>query len=1383
MSLSSRTLRCSVLGLSCLLPAVCAAQPGVPQFVQPIVEYTGGRVASFVPGSLQGGLTTQDILYINAATVSGSTSSVLVGELLSTNQGQGLQNLNENQITFPNVSNVVAALAPFQGRSGITDYAFALTRTAAGGAGPNLCVYYGTGNGLGGFAYDDGPGSGVPPQYPPLGGKSGCLTFNPLGNNPPVFSYIAAPSFQSGQRPNLILEDSANNYLYVFRNSGTTALNGTLTGFTLVSTIAIPAADGAGPIYIGDFDHDGYTDFIVNNQISHSATVYFGNGDGTFQPPRLLPISGHVNSMLLQDMNGDGIPDLVVEGDRGVIQIYKGAHSATAPFGTVSIGGTAVGVDGFSGNGGHLAGIYAEAANPAKLDILTTTPIGLSVLQPQAVGSLTYALQGIYNIGPGRSSFALGMFRSNGGVPVLAVDSPEGVAIVLGDTNGDGGFQTSKAYSALAPALGATIGKFRNARINAAGYLDVVVATSAVQGQLLTNNRNGAFTTFPAVANPSGVPGGVPANLWSSVVSGDFNGDGVADIAYSLTGFPLPIPGLGPSVGPGLYVQFANGDGTFQPPVALAGASSNNNLYGETVVGDFDGNGLIDLANTDPHYMDTLLAQSNGSFNVGLNLQSIAAGVAPIAAGFFKEGRTSRQDLVTAHDGALWPYLNSGNGTTFIAEPKILTAIAPSTLLLTDVDGDGFDDIVLLTQVTDEGSKPNQLLIWWGNGDGTFSTQFTILNLARNYYLGAVADMNSDGLPDIILSDGQLVSILYNLGNRTFRNDFGTNCSVCGEQHFLAGQGINSLTLASVTGTSKYDLVVANGGTENSNAIVLTDNLPSSGSSTAVLTPNPDVNTGGITVLANNITTSPVTGSLTATPNPSLQAAAFTLTATLMSAQGVAEPTGTVEFFVGTSVIPVSGFVPLTAGTNSSTASFTVTAAANTYLPGTYAISAFYGGDLNNSQATLNGTLTITNTGTTTTLYLCIGPTAACPSTGSPTVPAPPWPTMLSMYYGQSFNGVTGATANDGSALSATSVIDFNDAYNGAAPVTECQLAIGPPLVPCPPAVGTTVGTGVGTHIFTSVYLGDATHAGSTSIPVTITVSPDTVTAILISSLNPATQGQSVTFTATFTGNFAAPTGTVQFSETFPPTATVLLLGPPVTLVPGTGLSSTATFTTSTLPVGTDPITASYAATTDFNGASATVNQVINPQNAPSFTLAVTPTTVTGLVGEAAFLTVTVTAQNGFTQTVNLTCSNLPSEATCIFLGPTITGGGSSTLVVSNTAPHTCGTTQPYFVGGGGGIGRPLAPFALPGVPGERSLLAGVVPALAGLLALFLPGRRRWLRVLIVLAVAAVAVQITGCGTCTDLGTRPGTYTFQVTGTSTGTSEVQSQPVTLTVTI
>jgi hypothetical protein len=50
--------------------------------------------------------------------------------------------------------------------------------------------------------------------------------------------------------------------------------------------------------------------------------------------------------------------------------------------------------------------------------------------------------------------------------------------------------------------------------------------------------------------------------------------------------------------------------------------------------------------------------------------------------------------------------------------------------------------------------------------------------------------------------------------------------------------------------------------------------------------------------------------------------------------------------------------------------------------------------------------------------------------------------------------------------------------------------------------------------------------------------------------------------------------------------------------------------------------------------------------------------------------------------------------------------------------------------------------------------------------------------------VAAGAIQIVGCGNCTDLGTRPATYTIQVTGTAaSGPTAVQSQPVTVTVTI
>ena len=233
------------------------------------------------------------------------------------------------------------------------------------------------------------------------------------------------------------------------------------------------------------------------------------------------------------------------------------------------------------------------------------------------------------------------------------------------------------------------------------------------------------------------------------------------------------------------------------------------------------------------------------------------------------------------------------------------------------------------------------------------------------------------------------------------------------------------------------------------------------------------------------------------------------------------------------------------------------------------------------------------------------------------------------------------------------------------------------------------------------------------------------------------------------------------------------------TLAPGTGNSSTATLITSTLPVGTDTVTVTYAATTDFGAAGASTTITIGPSLAGSFSLTVTPATVQAGVGYATALTITVVPQNGFSQAVNLSCGALPYETTCAFLNTSIANGsGTTTLFVIPTAPHDCGGTQPYFLGRlRGGAGR---------VVGRASHMAPLAaPALAGLVMLFVPGRgrRRLLRMLVVVVAAAAAMQMMGCGHCTDLGTRPATYTFQVTGTAAGSGEAQSQTVTLNVVV
>jgi hypothetical protein len=1347
-----------------MVSGVCAAQ----QFGNvPDVKLTYGRVTSILSGSLQGSTPSQDILYVNAPTSTAGVSSTLVGELLNEGNGQ-FYGLELNQITFNYASNVVAALGNFGGGVGYTDYAFAISGVSTN----NLCVYYGTGAvyGSGNSSYNNGGRNGQPNWYPPVGGKSGCTTLptpttNPSVANLPNFTYIAALPFKTGGRLQLIVEDSANKLLYVIGNTPGSGGDGTgmLYGFTIQVAYPLPA-DGAGPIYFGDFNGGDSTDFIINSQAGHSATVYTGDGTGVFtaQPP--LTFGNGVYSMLLQDMdgatdtNGNPIPDMVVEGADGGITIYKGDGNGHF---TTNIGGTAANTNALTGTGGHLAAI-SNIDGYGHIEILTTTPIGLSVLENSGSYSPTYTLKNIYNIGSGHSSFALADFRSSGTLD-LAVDSAEGVAIAQGD--GNGGFKTNLAYSALAPALGATVGHFTSS-----GNLDVVAATDATKAQLLTGNGLGAFT---ASANPTNNLPSPNTKLWSNILSGDFNGDKSLDLAYSLTGNPLPAPGTGS----GLYIQYGNGDGTFQAPVAVipSGASGSNTLFGESVVGYFDKSGNAGIANIDANYDDTLLWQSPNTFNVGLNLKESNTSFNQVAAGYFKTG-SSYQDLIFQQGATtLVPYKikQDGSGTftpgTPLTVPSPAGNYAISTVLLTDIDGDGNGDILALYHnlasipSDPSASTSNYLYIWWGEGGGTFNSTPFIMQLSRNYYLAAVADMNGDTLPDLVLSDGYLVSILYNQTGRSFVSDFGT-CTVspCGETHFLAGQGINSLTLQSVRGGKTPDLVVANGGATISNPIV----LGAAAQTSANLPANSDVNTGGITVLLNGITALQTTGSLAASPEPSIIGEPFTITATLIPTAGEPAPTGTVTFYLdGTPVSSVCTLVPVTLVASVPTATCTVPAG-NTYGGGVHPMTAVYGGDQNNAQTTLTGligTHNILDVTTTTQIFFCIGPAVGCPA--PPAVVNPPAASSLTMFYGQYWNGIIQTSDTDGSLMTGT--VDLNDNYNGVTS-TLCTLPVGGGA--CDPSVGTTVGTAVGTNILTGVYLGDASHEGSSSAPVAITVLQDTTSSPTLAGSPPTSPvGQRVTFTATLTGNYAPPTGTVTFYELNPNTSLQTPIGTG-TLTAGSGLTSTATFTTSSLPVGTDSITASYAATTDFAAASfPIITENITSVNTTDFTVSATPNPASAGVGYATLLTVTVTANNGFTEAVNLSCGNLPTEATCTFAPPaTPSGGGITNLIVETTAPHSCGTTQPYFLGANRG-GPHLAPFAL--------------PALAGLVAFLIPGKRRWLRSLMALIVVAAITQMTGCSTCTDLGTKPATYTFQVIGTSAVTGEVQSQTVTLNITI
>jgi hypothetical protein len=187
----------------------------------------------------------------------------------------------------------------------------------------------------------------------------------------------------------------------------------------------------------------------------------------------------------------------------------------------------------------------------------------------------------------------------------------------------------------------------------------------------------------------------------------------------------------------------------------------------------------------------------------------------------------------------------------------------------------------------------------------------------------------------------------------------------------------------------------------------------------------------------------------------------------------------------------------------------------------------------------------------------------------------------------------------------------------------------------------------VGTNSITVVYAATQNFAASTSSAISQVVNAASTTATVASSANPAGSGQAVVLTATISSGYAAPAGPVVFLNGATPIGSA-------TLVSASGASSTASISTSTLPMGTDPITVVYAATTTFGASTSTaLSQVINN--------AVSSATLTSSQNPASLgQTVTLTASINSNSVV----AGPPSGAVTFMDGPAVLAA-SQPLAVS----------------------------------------------------------------------------------------------------------------------
>ena len=171
--------------------------------------------------------------------------------------------------------------------------------------------------------------------------------------------------------------------------------------------------------------------------------------------------------------------------------------------------------------------------------------------------------------------------------------------------------------------------------------------------------------------------------------------------------------------------------------------------------------------------------------------------------------------LVCPAPGTVGVLLGNGNGTFQTAVTYDSGGYTATSVAIADVNGDGKPDLIVANSCADSScSADGSVSVLLGNGNGTFQSAVTYSTGGIAAEGVAVADVNGDGKPDLLVinstcnttcssigefTDGS-VGVLLNNGNGTFQTAVAYDSG---------GLGPTSIVVGDVNGDGKPDLVVA----------------------------------------------------------------------------------------------------------------------------------------------------------------------------------------------------------------------------------------------------------------------------------------------------------------------------------------------------------------------------------------------------------------------------------------------------------------------------------------------------------------------------------------------------------------------------------------------
>jgi len=1074
--------------------------------------------------------------------------------------------------------------------------------------------------------------------------------------------------------------------------------------FSLASTFQAEATVRA----VVDLNRDGLPDLVTENLDGANANtdlvpVYINQGNGQFKLVNgFVPkASLAMHSIAVADMNGDGLPDLVWEDQ---VNLYLALGQGDGTFVLSAQTPFPVPVDPFFQdiftisdlNGDGIPDIvigsedtYSVLLGKGNFKFQGTKPVMVGELYPNTVA--------IDLDGTGRISLA---------VPSSILD-PDGTGIFILPSSPQGQLLPVDGYYAWEDMYSAVEGHFTQGP-----GPDIAIRPwhSAIP-EVLRNDGTGAFAPLPNPNPPQNLYGPFPSIYDYLMQTGDFNGDGKADLIE----YGVDLTNLRDGDYQNVLVAqtwYGNGDGTFQRAVPLAGYDSLEPI-GILTGGDLNHDGATDIAVTYQGAVDILLGQADKTFKLAQTIQNPnLSNISTVAFGDFNGDCI--QDMVTFDAYNLDIYIGKGDGTF---TPGALIPFSAYTsalpIVVADLDGDGKVDLLL--------DLSSQLLPYYGNGDGTFKPGAAIPFSAypsSTATSARVADMDRDGWPDIAVWTNGRVRVLFGKGSRQWtmgpeylagswmgppmledlNQDGFPDIAIGGVWPPAVAVLLNQPGKQNLTGTLTFNPEPQPEGGGLNATVVLTparagaalptgtveltiDGIPAasakvSGTQTtfpvpggpglapgnhfAVATYSGDNNFNSIRILDTHVVTGATIATeteLTASPNPANFGAAVTLSATVSVTGGTikAIPTGSVRFAMGSVWL----------GTSTLGAGLVAQWVTSALPVGTDPIVATYSGDSKFPASTSPVVDVVIKPVASQTSLACL-PT-------STTVGAP----------------VTCTATVTAASIVPSGQVAF---FDGAKPLGNATLSGGK-------ATFVTTTLAVGTHEITAGYLGNPQILASTSSAVTVVIDYDPAHLSLTSSLNPSYAGQNVTFNAVIEPEPASSARPLAnpacgfYDGTTP-------LGPAIQTGSGAMLN------TSSLSAGKHAISVSCPTNGIYADLSGTLTQTVLPDIATRTTLSCAP--LQAVVGTRVQCTATVISSSGTPAGTITLRDGANSIATATLKGSSAVFSTTSLAIGSHALTAGYGGAVPYLASASQPVTVTMtADFTLSASPSSASLYTG----------------------------------------------------------------------------